>query len=141
MKWTLVTLLVLVAAENDAGKKDLDAMQGEWACERFVRDGMVFDDDTAGSLFRTVKGNGYTIYRFRKAVSKGTLTLDATKSPRQIDLTPGEGPAKGKVAPGIYKLEGDTFTVCYAFAADSRPGVFESKKDSGMLLIVARRQP
>ena len=136
----LLVLCLLVAAKDDANKKDQDAMQGDWACERFVRDGMAFDDDAAGALFRTVKGSSYTVYRFRKAIGGGTFKLDATKSPRHIDLALSDGPAKGKVIPGIYKLEKDALTLCYAQPGGKRPTEFASKEDSGVSLTVWKRE-
>ena len=138
----LALSLTLAAADpkEDPGKKDLAAMQGDWACDRMERDGMKFPDEAAQAYFRTVKGKAYTVYRFKKAVGKGTFTLDATKSPRQIDLTLGDGPAKGKTVLGIYKIDGDTLTLCYGGPGGKRPAEFATKEKSGHTLAVWSRE-
>ncbi len=53
------------------------------------------------------------------------LRLAPTREPREVDLTVVSGSAKtkGKVYKGIYKLEGDTFTIHYALTGD-RPKNF-----------------
>ncbi|HZY88466.1 MAG TPA: hypothetical protein VFE78_26750, partial [Gemmataceae bacterium] len=64
----------LAAADAPAGdsKKDLEQMQGDWAADSFVTDGMKLPDDDAQALFRTVKGDAYTVSRFKKVAGKGT---------------------------------------------------------------------
>src|SRR5262249_26207484 len=133
--------LLLVAADKkeDASKKDLTAMQGDWAAEKMVRDGMALPDDDVQALFRTVKGNAYTVFRFRKKLGSGTFKLDASKSPRQIDITP-DGVPKGTVFQGIYKLEKDTLTICFAGPKGKRPTAFASKEDSGVTLTVWKKE-
>lgn len=130
----LLASLLLVAAGADAGKKDREAMQGDWHCEKFVRDGQAASDDEAQALFRSVKGDAFTVFRFRKKGSAGKFTLDAAKSPKQIDFV-FEVP-KAFTMKGIYKLEGDRLTLCYAGPGQERPKAFESKEDSGVSLTV-----
>jgi uncharacterized protein (TIGR03067 family) len=133
-------LLCLVAAEkDDASKKDMDAMQGDWAAERMVRDGFAFPDDDAQAIFRTVKGDAYTMFRFRKKIGAGTFKLDATKTPKQIDATPTGG-AKGMVVRGIYKIEKGVLTICFAMPGKDRPTAFEAKEGSGHTLTVWKKE-
>jgi uncharacterized protein (TIGR03067 family) len=138
----LALSIALVAADSkeDASKKDVAAMQGDWACDRMERDGQKFPDEAAQAYFRTVKGNAYTVSRFKKAVGKGTFTLDATKSPKQIDITLADGPAKGKTVLGIYKIDGDTLTICNAGPGGKRPAEFKAPQKSGQTLAVWSRE-
>jgi uncharacterized protein (TIGR03067 family) len=134
----LLASCLLLAVKDDPNVKDQDAMQGDWACESFVIAGMALDDDNAQSIFRTIKGNGYTTFLFRKKLDSGTFKLDATKTPREIDLTPAD---KGKgVIRGIYKLEKDTLTMCYSTTGKDRPTKFESKAGTGHALAVWKRE-
>jgi uncharacterized protein (TIGR03067 family) len=126
------------ADREDVNTKDRDAMQGDWACESLTRDGMALPDDDAQSFFRTVKGDTYTVFRFRGRIGAGTFTLDATKTPREIDLVP-EGPKK-VVIKGIYKIEKDVLTMCYAAPGGKRPEAFAAKKDSGDTLAVWKKE-
>jgi uncharacterized protein (TIGR03067 family) len=63
---------------------------------------------------------------------KFAYKLDLKSAPAGIDLTPLDGPDKGKTYPGIFTRDGDFLEVCY----DSRPGakrpkVFVSRSDLG----------
>ena len=51
----------------------------------------------------------------------------------------GGDPAGHRSYPAIYKLEGDTLTVCYAFdAAERRPQVFTTKGSQTKLVVLVR---
>ncbi|MGL4553156.1 MAG: TIGR03067 domain-containing protein [Gemmataceae bacterium] len=126
------------AGGDDARARDREAMQGDWACESLTRDGVAVPEDDARSLFRTVKGDGYVVSRFRTKAGAGTFTLDPSKTPREIDIVP-EGPKKA-VIKGIYKIDKDTLTICHPLPGRARPAAFESKKDSGDTLTVWKRE-
>jgi uncharacterized protein (TIGR03067 family) len=142
--WFLVTAGLLLAADaprDEAAMKDLERMQGDWAADSYVQDGMEVPRDDAQALFRTVKGNAYTVFRFSKAIGKGTFTLDATKRPRAIEARPAA--AKGAAPPpvlGIYELDGDTLKLCFAAPGKERPAAFTSPPGSGHVLSVWKRE-
>jgi uncharacterized protein (TIGR03067 family) len=134
---------VLVAAEaprDEASRKDLEKMQGDWAATSYVRDGQKLPDDDAQALFRTVKGNAYTVFRYSKVIGKGTFTLDATKKPRAIDALPAGGPPGAKPLPGIYEWDGDGYKVCFAPPGQDRPTTFTAAAGSGHTLTVWVRE-
>jgi uncharacterized protein (TIGR03067 family) len=138
--------LVLAAAlgiaaspKEDAGKKDLEKMQGDWTAESMERDGMKLEADDAQAFFRTVKGNSYTVHRYSKKISAGTFRLDATKTPRTIDFMP-DFPAKGKAILGIYRLDGDKLTLCYPAPGQPRPKEFSAKEGTGNTVAVWVRE-
>jgi uncharacterized protein (TIGR03067 family) len=91
-------------------------------------------------MFRSIKGDKYTVFRFDKARGKGTLKLDATKNPKTIDALP-DGPA-GKMGPilGIYEIDGDTLKLCFAAPGMERPKDFTCKAGSGHTLTVWMRE-
>jgi uncharacterized protein (TIGR03067 family) len=131
--------LVAGVGKDDAGKKDLEKMQGDWAAVSMVQDGMKIPDDDAQALFRTIKGNDYTVYRYDKALSKGTFTLDATKKPRTIDFLPANAPNRMPIQ-GIYEFEGERLKYCYAPPGKPRPADFAAKEGSGHTLTVWERE-
>lgn len=126
--------------KDEAAKKDLEKMQGDWVVVSMIRDGDKVPDDEAQVVFRTVKGDQYTIFRFDKPYGGGTLTLDATKKPRAIDALPASASGKSKPLLGIYEFDGDNFKVCFAPPGADRPTDFSCKKDSGHTLTVWARE-
>ena len=135
---SMALMAVLGDSDADANAKDLEKMQGDWAVVSVVRDGVKEEDDNAQSLFRTVKGNQYTVFLFDKPVGSGTFKIDATKKPKTIDSFPAN--LAGKAMLGIYQIDGNTITTCYAAAGKDRPTEFSSKKGSEQTLMVWERE-
>jgi uncharacterized protein (TIGR03067 family) len=134
-------LLAADAPQDVASKKDLEKMQGDWVTVSYIRDGEKLPDDEAQALFRTVKGNEYTVSRFDKVLGGGTFTLDATKKPKTIDSLPRARPgAKATPLLGIYEFDGEKMRTCYAAPGKERPTAFESKEGSGWTLTVWERE-
>lgn len=122
----------------DAGltsEKDLEKMQGEWKVEKAVWHG---EEEAADvRLKRTVWFDGSTLtVRAGNRVLKSEVTVDPSKKPAAIDITPsGE-----KTLLGIYKIDGDMLSLCWNELG--RPGTFESSgknEDPGLVLFVLRR--
>jgi uncharacterized protein (TIGR03067 family) len=146
MKRTVLALFavgVLIAADDakeDANKKDLEKMQGDWACVSWTVDGKKQPDDDAQSIFRNVKGNQYTLSLFNKALDKGTFKIDATKKPKTMDGYPSYLEDKSKPVLGIYEFDGDTLKTCFAMPGKERPTDFKAKEGSGHSLSVWERE-
>lgn len=81
----------------------------------------------------------------------GTFSIDATTDPKtidikseEIDLSPGGEPVKYPAAslPGIYRLDGDVLTVCFATGENRvRPTRFEAAPSGTLLLVLRRANP
>jgi|SRR5438445_7952761 len=136
----VLCLLAVGADKDDANKKDLEKMQGDWAALSMVVDGEKLPDDEAQSLFRTIKDNQYTVSRFKKAIGKGSFKLDATKKPKTIDATPVVSGQEVKPMLGIYELDADKLRLCFARPGQPRPTDFSAKEDSGRTLTVWERE-
>jgi hypothetical protein len=76
--------------------------------------------------------------------TQAQIKLDPAKTPGAIDLTILEGKLKGEIVHGIYKLERrgdvDYLTICHADPGEERPKTFVSGPDSGLYLMVYRRE-
>jgi uncharacterized protein (TIGR03067 family) len=129
--------LAAADAPADAGKKDLERMQGDWAADSYVIDGMKLPDDDAQALFRTVKGDAYTVSRYKKVAGKGTIKLDASKKPKAIDALPA---GRDKPLLGIYEFDCDKLKLCFAGPGKDRPAAFTSAEGSGHTLSVWARE-
>ncbi len=134
-----------LASAPAAAPNDHDRLQGAWrltavevngqaiALENLKSGGKVL----VGTL--TVAGDSYT-FRLGDVRLALTFAMDQSKSPRTIDLTVAEGPQKGQTLHGIYKLEGDTYTICRNVEpGKDRPTQFATRPDSGLMLVVWKR--
>jgi uncharacterized protein (TIGR03067 family) len=134
-----MALLVVAAAAPADDKADLKAAVGKWRVEKGTIGGV---DQTAlfKDLVLTIQADGKYAVTFGAEKDEGTFTVDSSKSPKQMDITPTGGPNKGKTLRTIYKIDGDTLTVCYQLGEGDRPTAFESKKDTKLFLAVYKRE-
>jgi uncharacterized protein (TIGR03067 family) len=65
--------------------------------------------------------------------------LDPTKSPKQIDQRFTGGRIGPWIAKGIYKVEGDTLTICYGDPNVARPTEFITSPGDGRKMRVHKR--
>lgn len=124
-------------AEKD-NERDLKSMQGTWVVVTAERDGDSLDRIKGNKLI--VKDNQFTIIG-KNFELRGHLTLDASASPKKLDMQHQEGALRDKKWEGIYKLEKNKLTICYS-EADSgkeRPDEFATRSDQNRLLIVMER--
>ncbi len=126
--WMLAGAICFVADDAELTKKDLQKMQGEWACSEMVRDGNKLEPDDAQAYFRSVQGESYTISKYRKVLGTGTIKIDAGKTPREIDAQPALQGAK--LQKGIYEWDGDKLKIIFGPAGGDRPKDFKAAPGS-----------
>lgn len=134
----LVVVGLLMGADKpeDAAKKDLEALQGDWKVEKAVRGGKDAPAEVAAKLKLTFAGNKLSVDEGSARDEQATLTLDPSKTPAAVDFQPTR-PGKD-VIKGIYKLDGDSLTLCWAKEGD-RPTEFASKEGSETVLFELKR--
>jgi uncharacterized protein (TIGR03067 family) len=118
---------------GDDKKDDKDQLQGEW---------VVVSIENAGNKSRNVEGRKLVVKGDEWTAPVGVMLklkfkIDATKNPKQLDLTSDQGGGE-QAWPGIYKIEGDTLTFCRPM----RPGgerPTEFKGGPGVFLMVCKR--
>jgi uncharacterized protein (TIGR03067 family) len=112
---------------------------GIWTCTSATIDGRPLADETVKQLRLTLTTDRYKSERGAEVLFDGAYKADATKEPPHIDMTGAEGDVQGKTAPGIYKLDADTLTLCYVMPGKDRPTKFASDPQSGVFLVVYQR--
>ena len=124
--------------EDSATKKDLEGLQGTWRLLSAMEDGKSLAEDTVKQTTVVIKDHTFLFPHLAEdATSKaGTIKLDATKKPKQMDTVSSEK----EVMLGIYELEGDGYRVCFAPVGKPRPSEFTSKSGSGTIQQVWERQ-
>lgn len=109
---------------------DLNLLQGSWFVTTLEVDGQKMPAAMLGDARIVVRGNRFTSTGMGAAY-EGTLELDASTTPRQLNMKFDAGPEKGNTNLGIYKLDGDTWKLCLATRGAVRPSRFASTPGSG----------
>ena len=145
MRHSLTPLIVLLAGlvvgrlhAEDTNAADLTAIAGQW---------QLMSIEFAGEL-RDVPGGDEAVVVFKddkafvKEVEQFSFKLDSTTDPKIIDFTRTADPDKGQILEGIYKLDGDTLTVCLwsGMGTKSRPSEFATKPGTVHVLVVMKRK-
>jgi uncharacterized protein (TIGR03067 family) len=126
--------VLLECAPAAVADDELDKLQGKWTVESFEFNGMPVEQ-MLGAV-REFAGDKYTLAPQSGDSYSGTFKLDASQSPKQIDLVLPDRTLKG-----IYELDGATLKIAYALAGDARPTELASKPDSGVVLAVHKKAP
>jgi hypothetical protein len=116
-----ISLLLLGSARPDdpkAAKKEAERLRGTWSLKGEVQLAIYGDE----SFEISIAGNRLN----------GAREIDPSKKPKEITLTPD---SSKKPLHGIYKLEGDTLTLCIG---EKRPTEFKAK--DGATLWVLKRE-
>ncbi len=129
-------------AAEDESEKDLKEMAGNWVPVLMRLNGKKQPDEVTRAIKLTINGNKYNTV-VGKERDEGTLKLDATKEPREMDIITSVGENKGKPIPCIYELKGNELRVCYGLNGTARPADFKSGEDEKgvVMLITYKRAP
>ena len=150
MRIALVTLLctVILTASGGTGaraddkadvEKDLKKFQGTWTFESVEVGGKEQPAADFKGMTVTFEGDKFTVKKGEEVIQVGTQKLDASRSPKTIDVTVVEGLSKGAVMLGIYEISGDTLKVCFDPEGKNRPTEFKSASGSQTFVAVHKR--
>ena len=127
----------LAAWSGDA--KDGDAIQGTWLPSTAELGGKMFPDEVRKTIKLVVKDDKYTV-TVGKSVDQGTVKLNPSAKPKEMDITGIDGPNKGKTILAIYERDGDTLRVCYDLSGKSRPTEFKTGEGTQLFLVTYKRE-
>jgi len=140
---TLLLALCLLLATSFAGQtaKASASIEGNWEMTGLIDGGVevpaaaihgakaVFTKDTWTLI--SPGGAEKTLYNIK---------LDATKTPKAIDIIATAGTFKGEAALAIYEVTADTLRVCQPHRPGTpRPTRFAAPADSGLVLMSFKR--
>ena len=119
---------------------DEGRLQGTWRTVSVELEGEVVPEEVFKDDRLIIEGDAYRWVRGDRTLERGTMRLDPTKAPASVDFSIREGEDAGRSQPGIYKFEGETWTLCVSRpGSDERPTEFVTKPGSGRSLSVWRR--
>jgi uncharacterized protein (TIGR03067 family) len=137
---SMLGVLIAAGSGSDTAKQDLAKFQGNWTLISAERDGKKTPEVEAKKLKLTIHGNKFVLRKDSVVISEGTMTLDPTKRPKEVDERITTGPNKGKVFSAIYEIDDEQHRICFAAAGKERPTAFSSTSGSGRLLQLWRRE-
>jgi uncharacterized protein (TIGR03067 family) len=132
----LSTIGVLFADEKD--QKELD---GTYSVLTMQKGAEVAKKEMNQRMKIVFKGESLAIVLSddgKKDEKTAKIKLDTTKQPHSIDITPTDGPEKGKTFPGIYKYEKGELTLAFTEKQGAdRPKDFKS--DENVILLKLKK--
>jgi len=136
----VVTAALAACAGNGASTaSDERALQGTWTLSAGQAGGTALTANELADGRLAIDGDVYTLTLAGGETTTGTQVLDATKSPKTIDVVATSGPGSGTSWLGIYDLDGDQFRIVLAPSGEPRPTAFSTSADSGHWMHVWRR--
>jgi len=137
-RFVIVCVLVIVATPSwRLLAQDASApLQGRWVVNGAEHNGKPMTGLNGGVM--TISGRAFEIRTASGNMLKGTLRLDSTKQPWQMDMVH----AHGVEWEAIYDVSGDTLRLNYVVKGekDPRPAAFATSEKTEESLIVLRRQ-
>jgi uncharacterized protein (TIGR03067 family) len=125
------------AAGKEGGAKDQEKIVGTWAFRSLVKGGQKEAEEGFKEAKLIFAADAKLTAKLPKGDKEGTYKLDPATKPKAMTITT-EG---GGTLLGIYKLEGDTLTVCLGNEdVNDRPTEFDSKEGTKVVLIVLKRE-
>jgi uncharacterized protein (TIGR03067 family) len=139
----LLPAFLLIASglgAKDDTKDDKDKLQGEWTVASMELRGKLMSEEQRKDWRLVVKGDEWlqSSKSDNRQMLKMTFTVDPAKTPREIDFKWTEPGGKEWTLKGIYKLDGDTLTVCKR-NEDNEDRPTEFKAGDSTLLAVFKR--
>src|ERR687887_41035 len=95
---TMIGLAAVAVADEAADKKDKEALQGTWTAVSGESEGKENAEAKQHSMI--FEGDKFSVKRGDDVIVKGTFKINASKSPKTMDMEIAEGPedVKGKTA-------------------------------------------
>jgi uncharacterized protein (TIGR03067 family) len=142
---------LVVAADNNRAdmakdeliRQDYELLTGTFTLVSGVVDGKPVPEEVRKKTILVTDHDKFTVSTGDEAgtSSRGTFTIDPTKTPKTADSLQDDGPDKGKTVLGIYEIIDDNHKrACWAPVGQPRPTEFTSEPGSGRILQIWDRK-
>jgi uncharacterized protein (TIGR03067 family) len=131
--------MVLSLQTGALAQKDQEPLQGSYAVVDMVEGGMQLSAADIKAMTVIWKDDRITVKK-KKIEDEIASGFDIQLLPGQtIDFTVNLGEEKGKKMLGIYRIKGDTVTLCFDEDGRLRPSEFVSPPRSAITLVVLKK--
>ena len=141
MPWILAAVLLACQDRADVDAAELKKLAGAWAVQSHEHGGNKTPAKELAPLTVSFAAGKVTT-REKDDVKEESevVLLDPKAKLAEIDVKITSGTDKGKLVKGIYKLDDDKLTLCFAEPGKDRPKEFAGKQGTGHTLMVLLRQ-
>ena len=132
----------VIALAGDKNANDANNLQGTWQAVDLEANGQKSPDDQVKELQIVIKGDEVLALKPDGEGRKCKFKFDSSKTPNTIDVSPIDGPDKGKMAAGIYSLQNGQLRLCVnIFGQDTalRPTEFKTQPGNGVIFVTLER--
>jgi uncharacterized protein (TIGR03067 family) len=120
------------AQASESAKQELEKLQGAWVMLSYESKEKKRPD--VGITTVTIKDDQWTMTSGEKVAANLKIKIDQSQDPKTIDRITSSGSKRL----GIYKLHGDTLTICSESGDGVRPAEFKTTKDGGIISVFKR---
>lgn len=126
-------------SQGEESRESTKSVDGTWLASVVELGGAKLPDEVRMSIKLVIDQGNYTV-TLGKNPDRGTVKLDPSKMPKEMDITGTEGPNKGKKILAIYEKTGETLQICYDLGGKSRPSEFKSEAGTKLFLATYKRE-
>jgi uncharacterized protein (TIGR03067 family) len=119
-------------ASNEGTGDDLRQIQGTWQVTAAQQNGAALSPEKVTNTMVIVTGNSYRTLAGAQ-VDRGTFSIDAAKSPKQMDIKSG---TTGETLQAIFEVGPEHMRVCYALEGADRPAEFATTTAEPRILLL-----
>ena len=149
MRWTsiLLTAIAFVAGCKSSGTtgqdakegSDVDLLQHWWVADYYEYKGKPVGDAILRRTRIYFEGDTLNLIETTEEGELVTFKLNEDETPKHIDMKIAKGPDSGKLALGIYRLDGDSLRICWAAPGQPRPTAFTTMNEMGVACLSLHR--
>ena len=131
----------LAFAQDDAAKKDLRALQGEWVMAALEVNGTDVPANKLEGTVLTIKDDRYIVKVKDKQTTTAAIELNPKKNPKELNMTPQDGDKKDMLLKAIYRIDGDTFKMARGLNPEQeRPNQFATWPGTNYFVVTWKKK-
>jgi len=118
--WSAFFCILAGGCSDGSSSKEVAEFEGEWDFVAVEQNGNVWAPDELKGQRWSITGDEITATVPGEPNNKMKFKLNASKSPKEMDIMPMYGALKGRVCPAIYTLESGRLRVCSSDPGDAK---------------------